>query len=378
MRLGFAMLVPAWHAPDEYAHYWVIERLATTRSFPLSSPEFPAYEAYQPPLYYVVAAGLFGALTAGATFSPEPALPGAGLLVLRLLSVLAGVLTVLFAYRFFAEIRELSRADRLLATLFSAFLPTFVGLTATVNNDAFVVLFSTLCLYFAVKQRGERRAAFWSGFWAGMALLTKMNALILIPVVLLLVLRRQDAPGALRLRWAVVFLSAWAVGAALLAVRNFMLYGHVLVLNPGAPMQWHFSFSSLIWALRNLAWSFWFAFGRTYEVVLPAPVYVIVVGLFLLFALAGWKNVLSARSALPGNIFFAVSIATFASLYYTFSYPPGAMTSWGKNLYPVLVFAALFFAIGWNAVSNDRLKFFPFAAVVLFIAGDVLAVWMLL
>jgi hypothetical protein len=111
IRVLFAILTPAWEAPDEYPHYWYAEQIAREGTLPRSVHEFPAYEAYQPPLYYLAASVLIGLGDEEVAFSPEPAPPPKTLILVRLFSAVLGVATLWIAYRLFCLLPGCGASD---------------------------------------------------------------------------------------------------------------------------------------------------------------------------------------------------------------------------------------------------------------------------
>ncbi len=129
----YAARIPAWQAPDEPAHYNYVRQLAQTGAYPViapgdydqqligeriappgARPDFPLdavqYEDHQPPLFYTLAVPVF--LAFGGALQP-----------LRLLSLLAGALTVVFAYLAVLEILPRQASVAALAAAFVALLP---------------------------------------------------------------------------------------------------------------------------------------------------------------------------------------------------------------------------------------------------------------
>ena len=196
----YAVNVPAWQAPDEPAHFNYIHELAITGQIPvlrmgdydeaaiqeLTSRRFPPelsvaalrYEAHQPPLYYLLGAGIFR-------------FTGGELLPLRLLSVVLGALFITLIY---AMVRLVfpGRAELALgAAAFTAFLPMHVAQSASLNNDALaeVLLAAILLLsirYVKLALLGPRppaaRDALALGLLLGLALVTKVSAYVAIPI----------------------------------------------------------------------------------------------------------------------------------------------------------------------------------------------------
>ncbi len=206
----YALLTPAWQAPDEPAHYNYIRQLAqtgrlprleagdydqayletlTARRFPPGLPVEPLeYQDYQPPLFYVLAAPIYLAF-AGA------------LLPLRLFSLALGAGVVVFAYLAalrLAPARPLFAAS---AAAFLAFLPQFVAIMASVNNDSLSLLIIAAGLFLCLRHlsRAESRRGGWElGAVLGLAFITKAWAYVLAPAMaltLLLAWRRQGWAG---------------------------------------------------------------------------------------------------------------------------------------------------------------------------------------
>lgn len=352
LRIIFMLEIPAWQSPDEYPHYWVIEKIANDNSLPDTDPDFPAYEAFQPPLYYIFASVIVKMSREEIAFSLDYTKPPMLLIAIRFLSVIAGVLVLIFLYLLVNEIPELNRYDRIASVAFAAFLPTFVGVTATVNNDAFAILFSTISLFYILKPVWNNKMALKAGFWAALALCTKLSTIILLPIIVLRFVFLEKSCIYSRVKWGFLSIGTWAIGAFIFITRNVIQFDAIIKSDPGYDASFSFSVSFMIWALRNLMWSFWLAFGRVYDIVLYPNVYLIV--LIPLFFLAGLGIIRYYRDHANLVLFLSISIliSIVSSLYYTFSYPPGTTTSWGKNLYPVLPLIAILFNIGWNSVHR--------------------------
>jgi len=343
---------PAWQSPDEYAHYWVAEQIATTGDLPMSQPNDFSYEAYQPPLYYLVAAGVLLLPHDPMAFSTSPHPPSGMLLLLRLVSVACGVGILIFSKKLFTNLKWLNHSEILSCTAFVAFLPTFVGLTSTVNNDSPAILLATISLHFMLGNPISNKEAWLAGLSAGLALLCKLNAVLVLPVIglYLLIYKRKDK----LIRISLLFISGFAVGASVLLLRNWQQYHTLLALTPGVERGFYFSWTHLLLSLRNLAWSFWLAYGRTYQISAPAIVYFVTALPVMAAAGFGWLRIVRAQRALFWFITLPLLIGVLISLSFTLSYPPGLQTSWGKNLYPLLALLAIFFVLGIKNVLPKK------------------------
>lgn len=233
----YAALTPAWQAPDEPAHYNVIRQIAQTgrlprlevgdydqayleqvvgQGFPQNLPvEALEYQDYQPPLYYMLLTPVFW-------------LFGGSLLPLRLASLLLGAGAVIFAFLAVREVTEGHPHLPLLAAGFIAFIPQFMAIMASVNNDSLSLLWVGLGTWLALRahRSGNPEPEFWAlGLVLGLAFITKVWAYVLVPVVLGLLFLRWRSAGRFPLRPAlIIFVPALLLGT-LYWGRNWLVCG---------------------------------------------------------------------------------------------------------------------------------------------------------
>jgi hypothetical protein len=191
---AFAIYTPPWQAPDEPAHYNYVAYVAENGRLPelaagdypleyleaLKAARFPAdmpidtirYESHQPPLYYILASGVYR--LANKCGWPT-------LLALRLFSLLLGGLSIMVGYAVLRAILPARREIALGATALAAFLPMHLATLSAVNNDALVELLIALVAWgvlrpgpIADRWRIERTGAI--GLALGLAVLTKMQS----------------------------------------------------------------------------------------------------------------------------------------------------------------------------------------------------------
>jgi len=260
VTLAHSLMTPAWEANDEAQHVSYVQHVLERRSLPPLAPE-SGHEAHQPPLYYALTA-LWQAALGVPSFRPDPipreepivivqgrATPelmlsheygeeqrthARYLHLLRLLSVVLGLLTVLLTH--VAARLATGRADiALAAAAFVALLPKLNVVSAVVTNDALVIPLSSLALVGTlayVRTRGcssVRAAALASGvgLTLGAATLTKLNALPLIPVLLGgLFLARTSLSR--RVRDAGLAVAGWFAACGWWFVHNTREYGDPL------------------------------------------------------------------------------------------------------------------------------------------------------
>ena len=299
----YSIVNPLFEAPDESWHYGFVWHLRTGRGLPVAtlSPTTPPVmqEALQPPLYYVLAAGLTwwvptedlstvveqnpaGGIGrsegAGATrqwvllrpdrFPYSGELLGAHLA--RLLSVALGALTVLATWLVARELAPDRPAVWILAAALNAFVPQFLFISSAVSNDALAACTAAWGLLLAIRiARGNLtvRRTVALGLVAGLGALAKLSVLGLIPLGLVAL-----TPGAWRsgpsrwVRHAALFLGVALAVCGWWYARNLVLYGDPLafrtfVLASGGTGEASFDLAGLPGELRTLVESSWALFG---------------------------------------------------------------------------------------------------------------------
>ncbi|OQA40264.1 MAG: hypothetical protein BWY52_02912 [Chloroflexi bacterium ADurb.Bin325] len=164
LAAAFAVLTPAWQAPDEPAHFNYVRYIAETGNFPvlhmgdyphayleqIKAAGFPAdmpidairYEFHQPPLYYVLAAPVYS-LAAGRALIDA-------LTAVRFLSVILGAGIVLLAYAIGRRAFPARPGLALAAAAFVAFLPQHLATVSQAGNDVLAELLFAAALYLLV------------------------------------------------------------------------------------------------------------------------------------------------------------------------------------------------------------------------------------
>ncbi len=248
-------LGPIFEGPDEIEHYRFIRTLVQTHALPDPYSQ-PRAQYHQAPLYYVLSAPLM-LLVHDDDFAQidgrknpyypfEIGIPGndnknlylhtraedfpyqgsgtaMAVHLLRLLSVALGAGTVLASYAIFRILWPDRPDRRLMALGLVAFMPQFLYLSGTINNDNLLFLLSTLSLLLLIRLRRDGpslRLALLLGLVLGFILLTKVSAMVLaIPVGFALLLDRQSW------RYAPLILGIVFVIAGWWYLRNLALYG---------------------------------------------------------------------------------------------------------------------------------------------------------
>ncbi len=324
LGLVYSLVTPIFEAPDEIYHYFFIKHLADGKGLPVQSPENPGLwrqEGSQPPLYYLIGAlATFWSDTSDAEDllwrNPQanigtPLDPGnknvivhtqresfpfrstaLAVHLVRLLSVLLGAGTVFLTYRLALEVFPDHEHLALGAAAINAFIPQFLFISGSVNNDNLVAPLCSLALLMML--RIVNRNWVLLGFVLGLACLSKLSGLgLLILTAIILIAQAYRRRSARPLVGGMIALAVAMAVAGWWYVRNWTLYGDptglnmmLAVVGRGSPPS---SLSELWGEFRGLRMSFWALFGWFSILVAPAAYAILdAVSLLALAGLGGW------------------------------------------------------------------------------------------
>jgi hypothetical protein len=401
LALSYARVMPPFESADEGAHFLYVHNLLEDRALPViaSREEIAAeadparrwaIESHQPPLYYTLGALLLAGTERAdldeylrpndlifirGTVRENPnqwlhsplrpadflgADTGAALGRLRLYSIALGAATLWLVY--LAAWQVFGRAaPALLALLLVASIPTYVSISASVNNDNLVTLLYAAGVYWSLRM--WRRGAISSGDIAAVSLilaaiaLTKLNGLPLFGVVYgwlaLGVWRGRFAARRVLLLIGVSLLVA-GIGAGWWYVRNWELYGDPLALAATATL-WGREFELAatsgdpVAEVIRIGRSFWMMMGY-----LHWPVYG--PGWFYVYAaaasLVGLVGALVAARRQPGiraPLLFTLLVCAVVVATLIFG-TRRVDISYGRLLFPALAAFAPLMIAGWLAL----------------------------
>jgi hypothetical protein len=412
----YALVTPAWQAPDEPAHFNYVKYVAERGSLPELQPgdydaeylerikaaRFPAdmsidpirYESHQPPLYYLLASLVY---RLGDALVPLPVY-----LTLRLFSVLLGAVALSLTYRIVRVLFPDQPPIALGAAVFWGTLPMHLSMVSAINND----VLSELLLSYIVLKLVSMRSSAWTarraiglGAALGLALLVKFQSYAALGVALCAlaydVWRTRGCAARLTvaraLRYAVIMLGTALLISSPWLVRNVTLYGlrdpfglvrHAEVVAGQLTTAEYISQRGLLgWLdalVRTTFHSFWGQFGWM-GVPLPSRVYQvlgILSGVTALGLCASAVRLWRRKEPLPaatrrGLVLLAVwaAIALAGYLWWNLQY----VQHQGRYLFPALPAWALAFALGLRAVLGRShrvaLVGLGIAAVALVVAG---------
>ncbi len=398
---GYAVRTPLWQAPDEPAHFNYALALAQGQGFPvleagdwdqaylerLKSSKFPPdlsvstlrYESHQPPLYYLIAAGVLRLM---------PALSVADQVVaLRLLSVAWGGITLLLAFTAVSALFPRAAWLAAATAAFIAFLPQHTAMSAVVSNDALAVLLATAVLAWLVVQGASAAAqptwrnALIPGLLLGAVVLTKVtlySLLALVPAALLLWGGRRGFANALDLVLRITLIAAivggWWLG------RNMMVYGpldplglvrHEVVV-VGQPRLAALDLAAAQHFVTTTFRSFWAQIGWM-AVPARAEAYMLLLGLSLFSG--GGLLLFTGRAAFGRSDLTPAQRRGLTLLAAWFLIVAAQMVAYnlqyiqpqGRYLFPALLPIAVGFVLGWRELLSPRYA----PAVVTVLLGSV-------
>jgi 4-amino-4-deoxy-L-arabinose transferase-like glycosyltransferase len=399
IAIGYLFATPIFEPSDELWHYPVVREIAEGRGLPVQQVGVKTtweQEGSQPPLYYVIAAGLTAWVDGSdyeqvAVRNPfaKLGIPGTpdninttrhppqewaiwhgthlAVRIIRLFSILLGGLTV-FCTAQLAWVVTRNRWVAVLSAAFVAFNPMFLFIASSVNNDNLLISLSTLTLWWVLA--GESvptwRKTSGLGILLGLAALTKLSGLMLAPTVgLAIALRAWRAENwqwqALPRVGGRVLLRGAVLAGILLAVcgwwfwRNHQLYaGDWLGLEtmvaiagarptpPGIAQLWS--------EWQSFWYSYWGVFGA-FNVLMPRllyPFYAILSVGALLLAVARLFQTRAGRAYpfIPPLVLTVFTLLTFIGLVRWTSL---TMASQGRLMFGAIAALSLGMAWGWLA-----------------------------
>jgi len=203
LRLALAVVTPPELAYDD--HFTPIRIVAREQRLPAANE---CWQCYQPPLYYVISAGVFEtAERVAAAWGRTPAdAQRIGHKALQFISVVAGSATLWMCVLVLRRACRPSAAHEALGVGVVALLPQHIYMSAMVTNDALTYLLATLTVYAALRAHDAGWPvlhAVVTGLLAGATVLSKAYGLVTALTVLLMIgggailsiVRRARLPG---------------------------------------------------------------------------------------------------------------------------------------------------------------------------------------
>ncbi|HUM70869.1 MAG TPA: glycosyltransferase family 39 protein, partial [Chloroflexota bacterium] len=240
----YTFTTPVFEASDELWHYPMVRHLAAGNPLPVQVFD-PAQagpwkqEASQPPLYYYLGAALTfwidtadmetvrwenphvdnGIITADGNINLTIHNPAWNLWqgtllaarLVRLFSILLGAATVYLTYRIAREVEPDRPEIRLGAAAINAFLPMFLFITASVNNDNLAIPLASLAILLMIRMIRNRYSVTRKRLTNNGVRLTnyELRWLLIGVVIGLAILTKEGTFGLFPIALGTAFISQW-------------------------------------------------------------------------------------------------------------------------------------------------------------------------
>jgi hypothetical protein len=378
--VAMSFYLPAFSGPNERLHYEYIALMRRTHKLPDPSTSLRADERHQPPLYYTIATlaslpfpeplldteltgnPFYGATHRGNLNPIVHATPRSVpiVYVARFVSTLFGALGLLGVY--VAAYQSLPKEASLLITSLVAFQPTYLHLSATINNDLAVTAVGTwlIALTTILILRGAKPHAFlcW-GILFACAMLTKANAVFLVSLLPIACWAIWRSLGRL---WPAVQCGLWGIGGAIPILGTWFFVNQlrgqdVMGIGQSLPLDRVFRQNPGDWIhilphLDTLWRSFWLDWSPGERGYAPSWFYLLW-GLMLAIALAGWLRRRSKLGRLVAlSLMHLCAVATLTALFLAVKAlmvkEAGFLVPEGRWLLPALPSFAWLVGVGWG------------------------------
>ncbi len=396
LACAYALTVPLWTPPDEIRHYAYCEYIAQKKALPYlvaSQEGGHITQAVHPPLFYLLGS-LFCVddgrpIYESITINDDPngyiishrederRFPFSGKArrahLLRLFSIACGVITIFIIYKMTLLIFPGANVCASLAALFTATLPQFLHIAASVSNENLSTVLVTIYLYMLLLfLASDRRVLFSMGaaLVLGGCLLSKSSTLFCVPLTVIVFAWKSYRDRKLYFGPLFIVLFGAAIVSGWWYVRNLVYYDDPLftkaleALQPWSLRQSPISFNYVQEVISRTVVSF---FGNFGSMQFPLKTSQLVVYLFLcVFAAAGllglsrqmkikeysWQALMLLGVSLCGGICFFI----LANMRY------GMFM--GRYFFVVMPAIAIPFAVGVTYFCSKLKQFHRFSSIV--------------
>jgi len=299
----YSLVTPIFEASDEIDHYPVVQYIATTGQLPVQHPGTESLwhqEGSQPPLYYLLSAGLTFWINTndlhtvlirnphaklGIPLDPEnknmlvhtpaEAFPWRGTVLavhlIRFFGVLLGLGTVCFTYLLAREIDPANHWLPILAAAATAFNPMFIFISASVNNDNLTILLCSWTMWLCTRILKDGLTVHGSAtlsITTALATISKISGLTLLPIIGLILLVYGLRPH----QWRQVIYTAIAVAGAILLVASWWYVRNVILYHELLGLKTHIAVAGgrtidLLSLIRQESYGFWVAYWALFGAV---------------------------------------------------------------------------------------------------------------
>lgn len=390
----YSTTTPLFETPDEQWHFAFVQYVAQGHGLPVQAlplKHLAKQEGSQPPLYYLLAAGL----TFWIDTSDYPAIawenphygydvPGVvndnknlfihtsqesfpyhntslAMHLARWFSLLMGAVAVYFTYRLtllLVPIKWVAIASAALV----AFNPQFLYISSAVSNDSLIVALSAVALFLLVRAFQTpvtNRGAVVLGVVCGLCALAKVSGIAMLPLAVLVVVSARPPKTLLR---EILLCASWFLVAGWWYVRNILLYGELTgtgrMVEIFGGRTAPFTLDAWSAQLYEAFETFWLGFG--WGNVRASEWLYLILGVGVTLAMAGlilgvWRARHSPSTAVGRHLPLFVLAAWIGIIFL-------ALVQWmiqvdapyGRLLFPALPAIAPLLVIGWGQLVPER------------------------
>jgi len=271
---GYSYYTPLWVPPDEERHLAYCEYIAQNRSLPYldaNSDGFRIGQALHPPLFYLIGSlfcrkdstklilstvsvnegpGFAVIVPPADGITPEYAQKAWSAHIIRLFSLICSALTVYLTYCMALAVFPRRVLLAFTAALLVGNCPEFVHVSASVSNEplstALATLYVLILMHWA-KNPERITYSMAAGIVLGLCLLTKLSAVLYIPVTIIAIVWKLGGIGRKSAKSLLVIFVPAALISAWWLLRNWIYFDDPVFLKAIETMQ--------PWALRQEAFS---------------------------------------------------------------------------------------------------------------------------
>ena len=280
---------------------------------------------------------------------------------MRLLGLVMGAVTVWAVFKSGELIAPHRPVVGLLAGVMTAFNPMFLFISASVNNDNMIIMLNSVVILLAlqtIREGFNLRRSILLAILLGLATLTKLSALVLVPVIAIAALwvarRDKDWTGLLVLGGAMFV--AWATISGWWYWRNIQLYGELFGTQTMAAVAGvrtdPFTIGSLLSEFEGFRQGYWGVFGAFNIVTNPLMYaladFIVFIGIFgvmfLVAQLVSIQDFSFARRELS-LVLFLLGIVLIGIIAYI-NWTSMTYASQGRLLFPYFAAISPLLAVG--------------------------------
>lgn len=358
-RVAFALFTPTFFAPDEQSHFNYVKYLYTYHAFPVQHSQTDApsndWEYYQPPLYYILCLPVYWIANHVSAEDRDVLVCS-----LRSMSIVLWIANIYFARKLLDRLQMTDMYVRGFILCVVALLPTYAVLSSSINNDNLLITLGGLLLYILAQNITTGRSV-WLGVLLGVALLTKLTAVVYV-FAIAAVLVAQYAAGRLSL---VVTTSRFLTTTSIAAImwlpwglRNVSVYNDLTAESvANVPHRWRSTSDAITTVLKTIAKSFSSVSGIYNNIEFFPIVGFVLLGvacLGIVYALLRRPTFFDDQPSAHANIFFMSAMALTVIVNYVLVLRFGLLYNQGQGrfLYPMIIPIALLMAIGIKHALN--------------------------